>query len=68
MEAHIDDLGTSIAFRALHFSNFVDPSLPIEYDDLLLNCTGAPIPEPNKFVGQLSVMIAGATCSIVGRQ
>lgn len=57
----------SISFQALHFSAFVDPAAPIEIDNLLIHCADAPIRQPHVLVGQVSSMIAGASCEIVGR-
>ena len=59
--------GSTITFEALHFSAFVDQSSPIEFGDMKLNCPDAPVKDPHRFVGTLSVMIAGGRCNIMGR-
>jgi hypothetical protein len=64
----IDDGSQTVRFFAAHFSAFPDPSKPIEFQNLLLQCADIPHQPPNTFVGQLSAVVAGEQCKIVGRR
>jgi hypothetical protein len=55
----------TIDFQVISFSEYPDPNKPLEYKNHLIHCDQTPRQNPNKFVGQLSVMIVGAQCKII---
>ena len=64
----IDTARGIATFEALALERFPKPDKPLEYGDLLLICNDLPRNEPNKFVGIMSAMVAGARCTIVGKR
>jgi hypothetical protein len=64
----IDTARGIATFEALALERFPEPDKPLEYGDLLLICNDLPRNEPNKFVGIMSAMVAGARCTIVGKR
>lgn len=65
--ASVDEANGVVRFQGKHFSAFPDPSKPLQYENLLLDCGDIPIKPPNSVIGTISVVSAGGPpCKIVG--
>jgi hypothetical protein len=64
----IDEASGIARFQAVRFNAYANPSMPLEYGNLLLSSEGAPHENPNVFVGSISSVIAGFQARIVGRR
>lgn len=60
--------GNQVFFDAVGYTDYVDATKPIEFGNLLLHCSHAPVKESRKFVGTLSIMSVGDVCEIVGQK
>jgi hypothetical protein len=61
----IDEARDTIYFDAMSFTDYPDPSAPIQFQNLLLQCDAIPRKDPTVFVGQLAWTIAGTQCKVV---
>jgi hypothetical protein len=64
----VDAKGEIASFQAVGFTAFPDPTQPLEYADLILQCDGVPQPRPNMFAATISIAIVGFRCKIIGRR
>jgi len=65
--AVISQANGTVTFQAIRTAGKADAAREVEYQDWVLRCPDLPGPRPGTFVGQFSGVVAGATCTIVGK-
>jgi hypothetical protein len=67
-QAQIDSAGKFMRFGFAGFTTFTDPSMPIEYNDLRLQCAKAPTKDHGVIAAQISIAVAGLDCIVLDKR
>lgn len=61
----VDDAKGVIHFQMATFTEYPDPTTPLEYKEYRIQCDQMPREDPNVLVGSLSAAVIGMTCKIL---